>query len=276
MTSISANSHPPRYCLCSVLAVVVLSTLLTLGMDGKVWADEKGPAIPQVQYGRLLNIRAGSYVEGSVNHGGLQPPYFIDVHEQAFKDVLQKSKAIGDAALDFWNKVSGVIGVVRDVFQKTDYCNSDYLALMKTYRDRNLSVPLSNYVALRLGTCREISLVLHQALKAANIPNWYAYTFVSIPDENQPSVLSGDHALIVLNYEGTYWVVDAYRKSLNGFRLEDLTSPGGVTESSQGTPFAERLQGTRRIHVIHPFPRVSHSICPNLAAAGDKWVSNAF
>lgn len=205
--------------------------------------------------GGLTDIKDGAFVEGSVKKGGIQPDYFIDLNQEPLKSVMTSAKKIGRSRLAYWDKVGMIVDLVRsDVFKYTDYHNPYYRRLLKKYRHAGSDIPLHEYGVCGAGVCREHALVLHFALKAAGIENLHAYASIYRASKWGNFEIYEDHAFTIVNYKNTEWVVDAYYRGFNGFRLTDLKSAQGITEHSPHAPIADPAPGTRRILEINNFP----------------------
>ena len=66
---------------------------------------------PQVVYrqkaGGAVELHHGTVIEGSVDHGGIQPNYVVDLHHPKLKTMLEKARALRDNdSLKFQDKIS--------------------------------------------------------------------------------------------------------------------------------------------------------------------------
>lgn len=205
--------------------------------------------------GGLTNIKDGAFVEGSLKMGGIQPDYFIDLSQEPLNSVIKTAEKIGNSERKFWDKVGLIVELVRsDVFKYKNYSNPYYRRLLKKYRENNKDIPLHEYGVCAAGVCREHALVLHFALKAAGIENLHGYAKIYRASKWDNFEVFEDHAFTVVKHQGTRWVVDAYYWGFNGFRLNDLMSPQGITEVSPHAPIADPGPGTRRILEINSYP----------------------
>ena len=240
----------------NILRVALTTLAFGLFFSSSQAAPNNTEAYDIIQ-GGLTNILPGAIVEGSVASGGLQPDYVIDVNEEPLKSLLTKAENIGKLETAYWDKVWMVVDLVQtDFFRYTNYKNPYYRRLLKKYRDLQKDVPLSEYVACKGGVCREHALALHFALKRAGIPNLHAYAKIQRVNEAGGNDVVEDHAFTVVKHEGVDWVVDAYYWGFNGFRLQDLTKPGGLTDKPLFAPIAQAGPGHREILQINSFPKV--------------------
>lgn len=211
----------------------------------------------EVFNGGFVDIQDGAYVEGSSDQGGIQPNYKIDLESEPLKSLMINSRTIGLLKIAYWDKVGMILELLnQDFFKYTDYKNPYYRRLLKKYRESNSDIPLSEYGACGAGVCREHALVLHFALKAANIKNKHAYAAIYRSSHYHKFEIHEDHAFTVVEHNGEKWVVDAYYWGFNGYRLKDLMSAEGITKYSPQAPIAELGAGTRRILAINKFPKI--------------------
>lgn len=207
-----------------------------------------------VDGGRINNLPQGSVVEGSVAHGGIRPDYIIDTKDPALQHLLKKARDISNNHPQFWNKTAQVVELVKQILPDGDYEDPEYLETVENFRNQAKDIPLSKYVCISAGVCREHSLILHLLLKEAGVPNTRFYAKANQRGFGYNTI--EDHGFVVVNYRGEEWVIDSYNTNFNGFRLKDLLSPEGVTESSKMSPIATRKDTFRRLLSIHKYPRV--------------------
>lgn len=205
----------------------------------------------------LLDIPDGSYVEGSYRQGGMQPDYHIDYNHPHIQRLLAYARRVKKDGGSFWSKVERLqVYIKKRHLPKGDYEAPAYIGLNKEALRLGANVSLGEYSACRSGVCRENALFLHLALKEAGIPNYHAYAAV-----RQMSVQWGfdnteNHGFVVAEHEGKKWVLDSYNSNFNGYLLEDLMSPKGVTRLAARAPIAVRSPDFRRILKFNDFPKV--------------------
>lgn len=217
----------------------------------------------------IINVEDGDIVEGSTSNGGLQPDYLIDLNAPGWRPLFAECDRIRKSDRSFWEKVESIsILIGSQVFDGRSYTDERYQLLMKKHRDNASIVPLSSYLKCAAGVCREHALVTHILLKRAGIPNSYVYALTQVSDPHTDAYFPAeDHAFVIVDHEGEKWTVDAYNRDYDGFLFDELVSPKGLTLKSSGCPLAEKIDFTRRVLKIHPFPRVySHQgeVCADL------------
>jgi hypothetical protein len=130
--------------------------------------------------------------------------------------------------------------------------------LFKSYQDRKKPIPLSEYVQVHCGDCREYALLTHLSLLALNVENDFTnvklifnestetdHTICIIPiplypiakgyEQDDLDILDETQSTKpVLEIEE--WVIDSHESASNGYKLQDLIQ--GFTDdcSSGATP----------------------------------------
>ena len=94
---------------------------------------------------------------------------------------------------------------------------------MEEYRLKGENVPLSKYVAIKAGVCREHALIYHMALKEAGVENSFIYAKVFMNSRSE------EHALNVVNIDGELRSFDSYNRFFNDQSLSDLLTDGGTS-----------------------------------------------
>lgn len=220
-----------------------------------VWTAPKDPWNYAILRGGMIDIAPGSYVEGSLRAGGTQPDYFVDLYSPEFGPLLRFARQMRDSRIAYWDRISRLLTHIReDVLRGKDYDDPRYVELVRHHRELDQDVPLSRYIGVSAGVCREYALITHLALKAAGIPNQHVYA--TIHHSKNGRIFLEDHGFTVIRHEGEEWVVDAYFDSFNGFRLSDLQSPDGIEPHSPYAPIARQVPGFRRIVKINDYPTV--------------------
>lgn len=204
--------------------------------------------------GGALDIPENSVVEGSAKYGGLQPDYLIDSGSPHFSRLFALADRVKEKNLDWWEKVRILTEEIRDnELPGKAYNDADYLSVLSRYRSLNADIPLSRYLSIGSGVCRENALILHLALKRAGIPSYHAYVTV-----RQGAALGGrveDHAIVIAPKEGKLWVVDSYNSNFNGYLLEDLLE-GKTPLPVRMAPFSDISPTNRKILAFNRYPRV--------------------
>jgi len=194
----------------------------------------------------LIDLAPGTIIEGSVEHGGLQPDYLIDLSNPALQRVLDHAEQVGQSHMEFWDKIESIQTFIRGMLPNRSYDGAAYLKLMEKYRRLGKPVPLGEYAAIRSGVCREYAMLTHFALKAAGIENFYGYYQV---DQNGRVE---DHAFTVVRYKNEAWVIDTYNNNFNGYRLEALLRGNRLGASKLEW---EPSETRRRVLKLHNHPR---------------------
>ncbi|MDD4976929.1 MAG: transglutaminase-like domain-containing protein [Bacteriovorax sp.] len=161
-------------------------------------------------------ISSEAIVEGSAQVGGLQPDYIADYENPAFDPIREYAHEIKKSDLPSKDKIENITNfIAKNILKNKGYNGKEYLNLMKQYKDAGLNIPLSEYIRISSGVCREHALITHYALKEAGISNSYLYVTV----QTQKGV--EDHAINIVDYKDEKWIVDSYNKKYNGLKLDE-------------------------------------------------------
>lgn len=142
---------------------------------------------------------------------------------------------------------------------RTQYDDPSYLSLLGRYRAKRLEVPLSEYLKIKKGVCRESALLTVLALNSLGLESYYYYAKVT-------NVFNGiekfeDHAVSLVNINATFFTVDNYFRAFNGKPLDDVQSLAGVGSQSglmYDAPEAS-VMGRSYIHISRTYPEVRHN-----------------
>jgi len=225
------------------------------------WAAPASPLPPNIQdydiYSGLVDIPYESYVEGSHQHGGMQPDYIISKEDPFLMKVIAYAHRVKKMDLDFWKKIQRItMYISRHSLPLKDYDEPAYLKLSKKYKQRGEDIPIGKYLQCGAGVCRENALILHFALKEAGIESFHTYAQVHARTLVEQRDIIEDHAFVVVEKEGQLWILDSYNPGFHGYLLEEVMEKEGVSEHSTLSPVAEPLSGFRRIVRINSFPRI--------------------
>lgn len=213
----------------------------------------------------LLDIKNGSYIEGSIEFRGRQPYYLVDLESKSLQPLLNFSREVGQSSLPIWDKINKIQSfIIEEAFSYRDYNNPYYSRLLKQYRVLGLPVPLSEYATIKAGVCREYALFTHFALKAAGIPNQYVYAKIERKSNYYDYHVIEDHAFVVAKIKSTQWAIDSYYGGFNGFKLKDLMSTSGITPESISAPISTPIIEFRRIKKVNTYPKVYMPKCRSL------------
>ncbi|HEY1101426.1 MAG TPA: hypothetical protein VGF99_20980 [Myxococcota bacterium] len=183
--------------------------------------------------GRSVRLNHGSVVEGSVDFGGLQPNYVVDLKHPRLQALLGKARALDVPGASLRSKVDAVVALVQATLTEGAYDAPAYLKLLADHRTQRTNITLGDYLRHGAGVCRENALLTHLALLEAGCDSEYLYASASQGAHRE------DHAVaLVRDDHGRQIVVDSYNRNFHGFFLDDLTKPGG------SSPFDTRLRGS--------------------------------
>jgi len=181
--------------------------------------------------GRGVRLNHGSVVEGSVDFGGLQPNYVIDLKHPRLQKLLAEARALDAPGTSLRAKVNGVVALVQRTLTEGAYDAPAYLKLLADNRHQRTNITLGDYLAHGAGVCRENALLTHLSLLEAGCTSEYLYC-----NANQ-GAHSEDHAVaLVTDDSGRQIVVDSYNRNFHGFFLDDLRRPGGSAASDKRLP----------------------------------------
>jgi hypothetical protein len=184
--------------------------------------------------GRGVRLNHGSVVEGSVDFGGLQPNYVVDLKHPRLQQLLAAARALDRPGATLEEKVNGVVALVQKTLTEGAYDAPAYLKLLAEHRSQRVNITLGDYLVSGAGVCRENALLTHLALLEAGLESEYLYCRAGQGGRVE------DHAVaLVVAPDGRKVVVDSYNRNFHGFALDDLLRPGG----SQSTD--RRLAGGR-------------------------------
>ncbi len=187
------------------------------------------------------DISDGSIIEGSHRYGGIQPDYYIDLHEAPIRSVLQFAEKIGrDPNIENFTKVNIILKhIQKSVLTDKNPRGAPYLEMLAKKLNNGEQVSISNYIEKHIGVCREHAILTHLALKKANIKNYFAYGVL----KNRFGARY-DHAFVIIDDGDEQWLVDSYNPYLNGRRLKDVLRSSGSKIGDPIASFASRLDST--------------------------------
>ena len=118
---------------------------------------------------------------------------------------------------------------------------------------------MSEYLKINRGVCRESSLLTVLALNSIGIESYYYYAKVTTNFDGKDK--QEDHAVVTVNINDCFWVVDNYFRAFNKHKLEDLRSVEGV-ESYSGLmydPIESSKKGHVSITLSRLYPETRHN-----------------
>jgi len=210
----------------------------------------------KVKKGGFIRLANGSRVQGTAHVGGLQPDYIIDTKSSEIKEFLKDIRSLENCSTT--EKIEGIGQILRHKYiHRTEYDDAVYLDLMNHYRNRSLEIPLSEYLKIQRGVCREISLLTVLAQNEVGIESYYYYA--KVQTEFSGVQKTEDHAVVIANIDNDFYVVDNYFRMFNGFRLEDLNS--GVTSYSgkMYDDIKHSVEGLSQITISRLYPEARHN-----------------
>lgn len=203
----------------------------------------------------------GAAIEGSKKGGGSQPDFIVDHSDPDLrKRVLAPARRIGAFKADDWTKLARLQAVVNAALPKDgwSFAGNDpaYDAFIESVKGRE-RLSLGDYIRLGIGVCRENAIMTVVALRAAGYKARFAY-FTVLKDDG---VVDQDHAVALVEVDGTTYVLDSYRalgRYYNGHRLLDLMSPPADGAYALAGPLAKDNASApgRWKFVLNSFPRV--------------------
>lgn len=183
----------------------------------------------KVKRGGFISVANGSRIQGTVHVGGLQPDYIIDTKSSEIEQFLVSiEKATKDKTIDEQIEVVG--NVIRQLIDKTHYEDNDYLELLNKYKIKEIEIPLSEYLKIRKGVCREIALLTTIALNHIGVEAYYYYAKVNTDFQSHSK--DEDHAVVLVNKDNELIVIDNYFRAFNMKKFEDIQNPEGLATYS--------------------------------------------
>lgn len=176
----------------------------------------------KVKKGGFISVGNGSRIQGTVHVGGLQPDYIIDTRSleiESFLKIIEKKTK--NTSID--EQIDVVGDIIRQTINKTNYDDVEYLNLLKKYRDKQIEIPLSEYLKIKKGVCREISLLTTIALNHIDIEAYYYYAKVNTVFEDIDK--NEDHAIVLVNKDNELIIIDNYFRAFNLKKFEDMQKP---------------------------------------------------
>ncbi|MBC7397801.1 MAG: hypothetical protein H7333_10205 [Bdellovibrionales bacterium] len=178
----------------------------------------------RIESGQGVLLRNKSFVEGSVDHGGIQPHYFIDLSQPKLAGLLKKVRMIKadyPVSGSSWKVAGKIRELVRQTLPRGAYDEPAYISLLAARKAEGRMVTLEDYVERGCGVCRENALLTHYLLTEAGIENRYLYVQVQIGHHFE------DHAINVLTIDHEEWIMDSYNVTFNGLHYDELLRPEG-------------------------------------------------
>lgn len=214
-----------------------------------------------IKKGGFISIANGSRIQGTTHVNGLQPDYIIDSKSSEIQHYLKKISYIRNVDMSVWQKIDKVGEILRDDYiLRTEYDDDMYLELLQDYKTANLEIPLSEYLKINKGVCREIALLTVLGLNSLGIESYYYYAKVSTEFQNK--IKEEDHAVVLVNINNIFWVIDNYFRAFNKCKLEDIIKPEGIKTYS-GLMYDDINNskiGTAHIVTSRLYPETKHNV----------------
>lgn len=208
--------------------------------------------------GGFISVANGSRVQGTTCAGGLQPDYIVDTASKEIKSFINSVAYLKNE--DMNTKMDKVGEILRnDFIHKTEYEDPVYLDLLKKYRDAELEVPLSEYMKIKRGVCREISMLTCIALNTLGLESYYYYAKVKTIFEGNSK--EEDHAVVAISVDNEFTIADNYFRMFNKQKLSELESQQGVQCLSglMYNDIAKSKKGEAHIIVSRLYPETRHN-----------------
>jgi hypothetical protein len=178
--------------------------------------------------GRGVRLNHGAVIEGSVDFGGLQPNYVIDLKHPRLQRLLGAARSLNAPTLSFEHRIREVVDLVQRTLTQGAYDAPGYLHLLNTNRSTRTNITLGDYLTQGVGVCRENALLTHLALLEAGVDSEYLYCSAT------QGGIAEDHAVaLAVDEQGRKVVVDSYNRNFHGFFLDDLLRAGGSQATDQ-------------------------------------------
>lgn len=213
----------------------------------------------KVKKGGFINVGNGSRIQGTVHVGGLQPDYIIDTRSLEIENYLKVVEK--QTKNKTYEEQIDIIGqIVRSFIERTEYTDEKYLALLENYKNKQIEIPLSEYLKIKKGVCREISLLTIIGLNSIGIESYYYYVKVNTEFNNKSK--DEDHAIVVVNQDNNLMVIDNYFRAFNKQQFDLLQTPEGV-EVLSGLMYdnvADAQKGKAKIIMSRLYPENKHNV----------------
>lgn len=214
----------------------------------------------KIKKGGFISVANGSRIQGTTHIGGMQPDYIIDTKSAEIQYMLKEVAFLKTADCSVWDKIDIFGTILRDKYLlRTEYDDINYVQLLKSYKDQDLEIPLSEYLKINKGVCRESALLTIIGLNSIGIESYYYYAKVGCKTED--NLKQEDHAVVLVNINNQFWVIDNYFRAFNKKPLEQLQSLEGV-ETYFGLmydPIVEEKKGQAYIITSRLYPEAKHN-----------------
>lgn len=191
-------------------------------------AEESSIKTSIIKRGGFISVANGSRVQGTTHVNGLQPDYIVDTSSKEIQAFIKAMSLLNTDKLSIEEKIDKVGEILRrDFILKTEYEDPIYLELLKKYKDAELEVPLSEYLKIKRGVCREVSMLTSIALNSLGIESYYYYAKVRTSFDGLSK--EEDHAIVPVSINGKFLISDNYFRMFNKEKLSNLETPEGAS-----------------------------------------------
>lgn len=206
--------------------------------------------------GKGLTFYNGTRIEGSTVKGGLQPTYIVDSRHSLLKEVIAKARrAMGEGTLE--EQIKNVSDYIAfEVFEPTSYEDPLYLDLMRQFRETGRDIPVSEYLKIKKGTCREVAIVTQLVFQELGFESEYLYARVVTTRLNEVPVAE-PHAFNLVRIDGKEVIIDNYFSQFHMKLLSDLYE-GVDAEIGHRNVQACFGLGKAQMIKINSYPNVFH------------------
>lgn len=211
----------------------------------------------KIKKGGFIKVANGSRIQGTIHVGGLQPHYIVDSKSEYIENFVKVVQKETKNIEDIDTKITKVGDVLRTFIKRTEYDDKEYLKLLEKYRILELEIPLSEYIKIGKGVCREMSLLTTIALNEIGIDSYYYYAKVST---NFGKEKEEDHAIVLVKKDNKITVIDNYFRAFNNKTLDEIQKPEGI-EVLSGLMYDEESlskKGLGKVIMSRLYPENKH------------------
>ncbi|MCC6749088.1 MAG: transglutaminase domain-containing protein [Deltaproteobacteria bacterium] len=174
-----------------------------------------------------VRIRDRTIVEGSLEHGGIQPHIFVDLGHSALAPLLKLADELGRSSTPARQKADLLRQAVRKAMPvgRGSIRWHDTVVRIQRRRDGEI-VSLGAAVATKAGVCREHSLLMNVLLQRAGIDAKRRY--VSVWMDGPLGRRRMDHGINTASIDGVETIVDSFYDPFHGQSWSEVRAPAGI------------------------------------------------
>lgn len=178
-----------------------------------ILSDEKG---------QIYQIPEQSILQGSSENGGGQPSFLIDFDNSAFDELKKElDQIILNNQISYEEKLFQITQAVHKALPHGEYGEPKLKQLNKLYLNLKKPIPISEYIKIKSGVCRENAIILYKSLEYLKIPSQYYYAKIERAFSSDVTITE-DHAFVVINHQSKKYIIDSYFPGFNGFNFEQI------------------------------------------------------